>query len=68
MKKFSLVAFSGILLPLFGLAHEGHGATDGFTITHYFVEPAHILYTLGVVLAGVVFASYFRMKKRKAAK
>lgn len=68
MKKFTLVAFAGSLLPLISLAHEGHGATDGFTITHYFVEPVHVLYTLGIVLAGVALTSYYRMKKRKAAK
>lgn len=24
-------------------AHEGHGHTHGYTITHYFVEPEHAL-------------------------
>lgn len=68
MKKVSLVAFAGTILPLIGLAHEGHGVTDGFTITHYFVEPEHALYTLGVIAVGIGLFSYYKLKKNRAAK
>lgn len=68
MKKVSLVAFASTLLPLIGLAHEGHGVTEGYTISHYIVEPEHALYTLGVVAVGLVFFTYYKVKRKGTAK
>lgn len=34
-------------------AHEGHGHTHGFTVTHYFTEPEHVI-PLVLVIAGLI--------------
>lgn len=34
MKKIAVAAILLSALPLASFAHEGHGHTDGFTITH----------------------------------
>jgi hydrogenase/urease accessory protein HupE len=65
MKKIGLILLLIALLPFAGLAHEGHGHTHGFTITHYFVEPEHLLLLIGVLAAGILFfRSYFRKEKK----
>ncbi|OYU94669.1 MAG: hypothetical protein CFE21_15440 [Bacteroidetes bacterium B1(2017)] len=66
MKKISTLVVSSVatLLPFLGMAHPGHGETEGFTITHYFVEPTHAV-VLGAVLAcGGIFYLYMRSKKQ----
>ena len=64
MKKyFSLLATA---LPLAALAHPGHGGTDGWTITHYFVEPQHALTTV-LAIGGVLLLSYV-VRKRSTSK
>ncbi len=65
MKKliaFILTAFSSF--PLIASAHPGHGDTDGFTITHYFVEPDHAIITLAI--AGVM--TYLLIRRRNTRK
>lgn len=65
MKKITLVSLSAFLVPFLGFAHEGHGHTHGFTITHYFVEPEHLLLLIGVLAAGILFfRSYFKKEKK----
>jgi len=49
------------IAPLLGFAHEGHGHTHGFTITHYFVEPEHLAILLVVFAAGIIY--FFRKRK-----
>jgi hypothetical protein len=68
MKKSSIAVLAGILIPFIGFAHEGHGATDGFTITHYFVEPEHAIYTWSFLMAGFILISYYQLKKKKSSK
>jgi hypothetical protein len=68
MKKFLISAFAGIMIPFIGFAHEGHGATDGFTITHYFVEPEHAIYTWSFLMAGLILISYYQVKKKRSSK
>ena len=68
MKKFSVTIFAGILIPFIAFAHEGHGATNGFTITHYFVEPEHAIFTWNLLLATFILASYYRSKKKESFK
>jgi hypothetical protein len=68
MKKFSIAALAIILFPFISFAHEGHGATDGFTITHYFVEPEHAIYTWSFLLAGFILISYYKMRKKRSSK
>ena len=41
MKKILIAA--SLLVPFISFAHDGHGVTGGFTITHYFVEPQHAI-------------------------
>ena len=67
MKKF-LTAFAVALIPFIGFAHEGHGATNGYTITHYFVEPEHAIYTWSFFMASFILISYYRIKKRRSSK
>lgn len=61
MKKVLIAA--AMLIPFISFAHDGHGEHGGFTITHYFVEPVHAVYTLGVVVVGFLLVRHFRGKK-----
>ncbi len=65
MKKIALISLLAFLVPFLSFAHEGHGHTHGFTITHYFVEPEHLLLLIGVLAAGTLFfRSYFKKEKK----
>jgi hypothetical protein len=69
MKKINL-AFKTIivmLLPFAGMAHPGHGETEGFTITHYFTEPVHATVSV-ILLAGVLFTVSVLRRKKSANK
>lgn len=68
MKKFSLASAAVLMIPFLSLAHEGHGHTEGFTITHYFVEPVHLLYTLAFGVVSYVAISLYRKGKKVAGK
>jgi hypothetical protein len=68
MKKLSLAAVAVLLIPFLSRAHEGHGATEGFTITHYFVEPVHLLYTLAFAVVSYFAISYYRKGRKEASK
>ncbi|MGB3006619.1 MAG: hypothetical protein WBC06_08930 [Chitinophagaceae bacterium] len=67
MKKIAILSLLAALLPFISFAHEGHGHTHGFTITHYFVEPEHLILMLIAAAGGVLLFSRFR-KKEKSAK
>lgn len=43
MRTKFIVALSALALPLFAVAHPGHGHTDGHSFWHYFMEPKHAL-------------------------
>ena len=68
MKK--LIMASGFLglLPLIGFAHEGHGTTGGYTITHYFTEPEHALFSWSMValLGATLYARSVYKKRRQS--
>lgn len=49
---FASVLF--LLIPMLVTAHEGHGSTEGYTITHYVVEPVHFAIPV-LLIAGIVF-------------
>ena len=68
MKRSSLAAAAILFFPFLSLAHEGHGVTEGFTITHYFVEPVHLLYTLAFFVMSYFAISYYKTRKRRAEK
>jgi hypothetical protein len=52
MKRLAIMLLA--LLPFSTFAHEGHGHTEGFTITHYIVEPEHALPLLAALVVAVV--------------
>ncbi len=55
-----------LTLPLFTMAHPGHGDTDGYTIIHYFTEPMHAIITLGSFV--LVFAVLRFLKNKQSQK
>lgn len=59
MKYF--LSLAGLLTGGAVFAHEGHGHTHGFTITHYMVEPEHALAL--ILSAGIIL--FFVRKYRK---
>jgi len=67
MKKTFILLGSSVL-PFLGFAHEGHGSTGGYTITHYFVEPDHAIYTWSFLMAGAILISHYRLKKKRSSK
>lgn len=70
MKKISL-AFQtglGILLPFAGMAHPGHGETEGFSIIHYFGEPVHATATAALLTVIMFSGIYIRRKKAQNKK
>ena len=53
-----------LCMPLFSIAHPGHGTADGFTITHYFTEPVHAVIAMGVLAAVAVYIRQVRRNKQ----
>jgi hypothetical protein len=68
MKKFLSIAFVSMLTPFICLAHEGHGSTNGFTITHYFIEPEHAIFTWSFLMAGFLLIGFYQVKKKRSSK
>ena len=68
MKKNLLLSLLSAFSPFLVFAHEGHGHTHGFTITHYFVEPEHLIVILGIFTATFVYWRYFRKKNDEIEK
>jgi len=68
MKKtaFILSLVAALAMPLFSLAHPGHGDTDGFSIIHYFVEPVHAFITIGVIALSFGYLRYAQKNNRRA--
>lgn len=65
MKRSVLISLLAVLVPVLGFGHEGHGHTHEFTITHYFVEPEHLILLVGALAAGILFfRSYFKKEKK----
>jgi hypothetical protein len=66
MKKLTMAATLIGLAPLAVMAHPGHGETEGWSITHYFVEPEHAIYTYPLlILAGFCFVLVYRARKAR---
>lgn len=64
MKKTILALFVAIIVPSAIYAHPGHGGTDGYTIIHYFVEPAHAIVTWSVLAAAFLYVRATRKKNQ----
>jgi len=63
MRKTFLATCATVLVPFLGFAHEGHGSSDGFTISHYFVEPEHAIYTWTFLMVLAAISFYSARKK-----
>jgi len=59
------LAFFAQCLPLNSMAHPGHGETGGYTITHYFTEPVHVIISMSVIIAVVVYIRYLGRNKQQ---
>ncbi len=68
MKKTActISLLAAMATPLLSLAHPGHGDTDGYSIIHYFVEPAHAVITVGVIAMSFAYFHYARKNNRRA--
>ena len=66
MKKFLIISFAILLIPFICLAHPGHGSTDGYTITHYFVEPQHAIFTWSFLMASFFLVSFYKLKRKRS--
>lgn len=64
MKKLSALLFS--LIPFLSFAHPGHGENEGYTLTHYLVEPVHLITGLVVGMALYIYFNHSVRKSKKA--
>ncbi|MFN8244659.1 MAG: hypothetical protein U0X40_11450 [Ferruginibacter sp.] len=65
MRKIAVFLSLLATAPLSLFAHPGHGETDGFTITHYFVEPIHVVALVGVVSLAVITVKALNRKRQR---
>ena len=56
MIKLFFIALMMSLMPVAVMSHPGHGETEGFTITHYLVEPIHVIV--------VIVVKWFKRKRK----
>jgi len=66
MKRFLVFVLTILSTPVVGLAHPGHGSTDGYTITHYFVEPEHAIFTWSFLVASFFLISFYKLKRKRS--
>ena len=59
MKK-QLLMIAALLSGLAGFAHEGHGHTHDFTITHYLIEPEHAFPVIAAVAIVILLIKGYR--------
>ena len=52
-------------LSVSAFAHEGHGHTHGFTITHYFIEPEHVIPVFIVVAIAILLIKDIAVRQQK---
>jgi len=64
MLKLFFIALMMSLMPVAVMSHPGHGETEGFTITHYLVEPIHVIVTIGILFFVVVIVKWFKRKRK----
>ena len=64
MIKLFFIALMMSLMPVAVMSHPGHGETEGFTITHYLVEPIHVIATIGILFFVVVIVKWFKRKRK----
>ena len=64
-KIIAILSFFAFCLPAICLAHPGHGESGGYTITHYFTEPVHLITTLIIFTGTYVFMRYVYKNKHQ---
>ena len=69
MKKFIAVTMMIFItfLPELLMAHPGHEgdhSDSGYTITHYFTQPSHIIVSLLSIATVVAFVFYTKRKQQ----
>lgn len=67
MKKFITVTMMIFItfIPELLMAHPGHEGDhgdSGYTITHYFTQPSHVIVTLVSIAAVVAFVRYTKRR------
>jgi hypothetical protein len=67
MKKIiAILCLTASVAPQALFAHPGHGETGGYTITHYFTEPVHVLVSVSVLVVTIAAVRLLgRAKQRK---
>lgn len=67
MKKIiAILCLLAAAVPQALFAHPGHGETGGYTITHYFTEPVHVLVSVSALVVTILAVRLFgRAKQRK---
>jgi hypothetical protein len=66
MKKvIAVFSFLILSMPFIGTAHPGHGESGGFTITHYFTEPLHMIVSVSLLIAVVVYIRYLGRNRQQ---
>ena len=66
--KRNILMIAATLLSVSAFAHEGHGHTHGFTITHYFIEPEHVIPVFIVVAIAILLIKKYRSTAAKKIK
>ncbi len=64
MIKLFFIALMMSLMPVAVMSHPGHGETEGFTITHYLVEPIHVIVATGILFIVVIVVKWFKRKRK----
>lgn len=63
--KRNILMIAATLLSVSAFAHEGHGHTHGFTITHYFIEPEHVIPVFIVVAIAILLIKDIAVRQQK---
>ena len=66
-----LMALLSVLIPFSAWAHPGHGDhgdTGGFTITHYFTEPEHIIISWPIIILTIVLVVRYWRRSHRSGK
>ena len=64
MKKLRTTIFTlvvSVSTPMLAMAHPGHGGDEGdhgFTIIHYFTQPAH----MAITIPAVIFLAWYGIR------
>ncbi len=67
LSKWTLTVAASFL-PLFGMAHEGHGHFSGTDVRHYWASPEHFVPIFALSLVFIALLIHLvQLNKKKAA-